>query len=431
MKRILLLCIIGIGVAMQPVMAQFTEHVPSDRKLYVGPAVFWRGHTNFVSIFNQRDFTGWDISGDSRWDVVDGAMVAYPGNYEGTTRGMVTSQAEYANFIMKFQFSIEPEPNVDPKKVVNSGVFFRVPPDAKSKAMEGYEMEVSAHDDYEYPTGSIWRLCRSYPGLFHPNFWNDAEIYANGDHIRITVNGYVAIETWDRRSAKGQILFQHQRNGMVRYRDIELMELPNTVELPPTLEEQLTKAAGEFEPLFNGKDLSGWTTGGDYPDMQTNWGVEDGAITLLPGSQDGTLRHEKAWSDGILKLKFFMPDDGVSRDGNAGIFVRGSNDGPSNGVEAQIENVRDYHHWHPSGSIYNVAQGMFGWFKYNDWNEYVIYLKGNRMAVYLNGYKTADALLPKQLRFDRVLAPSGHVKIQSHEPYKKVQVKDIYLKVVD
>ena len=44
-------------------------------------------------------------------------------------------------------------------------------------------MEISANDEYEYPTGSIWKLTRSYPGLSPANIWNDAEIYANDDHI--------------------------------------------------------------------------------------------------------------------------------------------------------------------------------------------------------------------------------------------------------
>jgi len=311
---------------------------------------------------------------------------------------------------------------------LDSGVFFRVPPGARRADLEGYEMELPAHDGVEEPVGSIRLLARAYKGLCHFNFWNDAEIICMGDYLRVTVNGQIAAETFDRRSLRGYIMFQHRKqNGIVRFRDIMIQRLPETPILPPTIEEQLSHAPGEFVPLFNGRDLTGWST---PPPNRSKWLVENGALTLDPTAGSGNLVSDGTYSDFILRLKFFMPDDGVARDGNSGIFIRAESDGANNGIEVQIENVRDHTHWNLTGSIYNYSQAVFGWFKYNDWNEYTIYALGDRMAVYLNGHKTAAVSLPEHVPPTYAQTIPGHIKIQSHAPYYKMQIKDMEMKVV-
>ncbi len=412
------------------VSAQFTEYVPTGHRLFVEPAETRLANTNYVPLFNGKNFDGWEITGESKWEIIDGAMVARPGNQEATTRGMAGCKAELENFILRFQYSIEPDPDVEQERIVNSGVFFRVPVKAERKFAKGYEMEISANDEYEYPTGSIWRLTRSYPGLSPANIWNDAEIYANGDHIRISVNGRIATEVFDRRSLGGSLFFQHQRAGLVRFREIKVMRLPDTLDLPPTIEEQLEKASGDFIPLFNGRDLAGWKSYGETPGDMPKFGVEDGSLVVLPDSGKGFLVHEGVYGDFILKLKFFMPDDGESREGDSGVFVRSGANGQPDGLEAQIENVRDWHHWNPTGSIYGLGQAMFGWFKFNDWNEYTLYVKGDRMTVYLNGQRTASAMVSFNPRNRMPFSREGQVKIEAIEPYNKLQMRDILIKAV-
>lgn len=412
------------------VAAQFTEYVPTKHRLFVEPAETRLANSNYVPLFNGKDFDGWEITGESKWEIVDGAMVARPGNPEATTRGMAGCEAELANFILRFQYSIEPDPDAEQDSIVNSGVFFRVPINAQRKSLEGYEMEISANDEYEYPTGSIWRLTRAYPGLSNANIWNDAEICANGDHIRISVNGRIAMEVFDRRSPGGTLFFQHQRAGLVRFRDIEVMRLPDTPELPLTIEEQLEQEPGEFVPLFNGKDLAGWEAYGEKPEDKPRFGVENGAMVVLPDSDKGFLVNEAVFGDFILKLKFFMPDDGESREGDSGIFVRSGANGQPDGLEAQIENVRDWHHWNPTGSIYGLGQAMFGWFKFNDWNEYTLYVMGDRMTVYLNGQRTSSAMISFNPRTREPFPGDGQIKIEAIQPFNKLQLKDISIKKI-
>ncbi len=428
--KVALLTLLFISMMAGSLAAQYlTPHVPADRNLYVGQAELWRWRTAYTQLFNGTDFTDWEVVGTSRTSVEDAAIDGTPNREVDSTSGLHRTTKLYRNFILKLQFQIEPNPNVEPSEYVDSGVFWRVPPGATRIADEGFEMELPATDDVEEPVGTIRHLARAYRGLCHFNFWNDVEILADGDYVRVTLNGQIASESFDRRSMEGYIALQHRKmGGVVRFRDILLQQLPDTPALPPTVEEQLETAPGVFVPIFNGRDLTGWSTPG--PNNQSKWHVEDGAITLSPGAGNGNLVHESRYGDFILKLKFYMPDDGITRDGNSGIFVRGAFDGLNNGLEAQIESVRDWGHWNPTGSIYDISQALPGRFKYNDWNEYTIYVLGDRMVLYLNGFKTAAGIIPQNPAPTMATTNPGHIKIQSHAPYKKLQVKDIFIKEV-
>ncbi|MBL8873372.1 MAG: DUF1080 domain-containing protein [Planctomycetaceae bacterium] len=71
--------------------------------------------------------------------------------------------------------------------------------------------------------------------------------------------------------------------------------------------------AQEFEPLFNGKDLTGWVLVNTPPDT---WKVEDGML-ICSGRPIGEMRTEKMYQNFELELEWrhMVPK------GNAGIFV--------------------------------------------------------------------------------------------------------------
>ena len=73
-----------------------------------------------------------------------------------------------------------------------------------------------------------------------------------------------------------------------------------------------------FKPMFNGKDLTGWKTTG-------NWIAEEGGIVALhprPGEHgwqryDAYLTTERKYRDFILDLEFK-----IAKGGNSGVFLR-------------------------------------------------------------------------------------------------------------
>ncbi len=70
-----------------------------------------------------------------------------------------------------------------------------------------------------------WRIAK---GLAHHGDWNTYEILAEGDHIRLTFNGVVTIDTHDKASSNGIVALQlHQGPEMrVEFRNIKLKALP-------------------------------------------------------------------------------------------------------------------------------------------------------------------------------------------------------------
>jgi hypothetical protein len=142
-------------------------------------------------------------------------------------------------------------------------------------------------------------------------------------------------------------------------------------------------AKGRFTPLFNGKDLDGWTAVGD-----ANWTVKDGMICADKGGI-GFLVSAASYRDFDLRAEFW-----VSPDANSGIFIRCSDRGritATNAYEVNIFDMRpdpDY----GTGAIVDVAK-VFPMPKAGGrWNVMEIRARGDMLSVAVNGRKTVDSV---------------------------------------
>ena len=89
-----------------------------------------------------------------------------------------------------------------------------------------------------------------------------------------------------------------------------------------------TAAEPEWQDLFNGKDLTGWTNAaGGAPGA--GWVIEDGVVTRK--SKAGYIWTKKRYGDFVLDLEFKTA-------GNSGIFFRTDNpkDCVQTGIEIQV-----------------------------------------------------------------------------------------------
>jgi hypothetical protein len=182
-------------------------------------------------------------------------------------------------------------------------------------------------------------------------------------------------------------------------------------------------AEGDFKPLFNGKDLSGWVT----PDDKTLFSVEDGEIV---GRTKGDLKKneflvtDKPYGDFVLKAKVKI------RNGNSGIQIRSkrADNGAVSGPQADVADG----YW---GLLYEErGRGILERFdkekaealvKKNDWNDFVIAVKGDHLTIDLNGTRVIDRTDPK---FDK----SGIIALQVHVgPPMEVRYKDLEIKTAD
>jgi len=139
-----------------------------------------------------------------------------------------------------------------------------------------------------------------------------------------------------------------------------------------------------MQDLFNGKDLTGWTT---KPDA---WKIEDGV--LGPAGEKGAyLWTDKQFGDFALDLEF--KDDKAT---NSGVFVRtGDTANPvQTGIEIQILDTpgKTPPDKHDTGAVYDCLAPSKNLVKpAGEWNHMVVTCKGSKIQVELNGEQVIDA----------------------------------------
>jgi len=138
---------------------------------------------------------------------------------------------------------------------------------------------------------------------------------------------------------------------------------------------------GEPVELFNGKDLTGWTTQGGG---QSNWRAVNGVLTNT--ANGANLMTTRTFGDFKLQLEFRYP-----KNGNSGVYLRGRH-------EVQIEDSPEL-----DLPLSVHLGGVYGFLWPNEnagkgpgeWNTYEITLVGRRVTVVLNGKVViADQIIP-------------------------------------
>ena len=182
-----------------------------------------------------------------------------------------------------------------------------------------------------------------------------------------------------------------------------------------------------FVPLFNGKNLDGWKTTG-------NWVVEDdGTVTLVPrpgetGWQrfDAYIMTERTYKDFVLDLEFK-----IEKEGNSGVFIRvGDPLQPvANGIEVQILDTHGLENPgnHDCGGVIGTAAPSKNMAKpAGEWNRYTITVENNRLTVVLNGEQIIDLKLDESAMKDR--PEVGHIGFQDEAKriwYRNVRIKEL------
>jgi hypothetical protein len=185
------------------------------------------------------------------------------------------------------------------------------------------------------------------------------------------------------------------------------------------------KLPGEdWVPLFNGKDLTGWTKIGNE-----KWDVEEGTIHGRGITrQYGYLRTEKNYKDFHLSLKFKCEGDG-----NSGVFFHaefkpGTAD-IAQGPQFEIDCTIGRH----TGGVYDVGRQWIIWpapenetvVRADDWNEYLLKVEGNRYVSRLNGVQMVDYTDPKPFGADGGIALQLHSGGHGNMRFKDILLRDL------
>jgi len=203
-----------------------------------------------------------------------------------------------------------------------------------------------------------------------------------------------------------------------------------------TNEESTVTAEDEWQPLFNGTDLSGWEVLGG----EANFYVEDGVIVGLTEEDlpNCFLATQNEYEDFILEVEFKI-DSAI----NSGVQIRSDTyeqDTTTSYVNGQLEEgTRDWE----SGRVYGYQieidpsdrawtggfyeEGGRGWlvplkdqpkaqeaFEANDWNHFRIRAEGNHFQTWINDI---EAVQTTDDQHDQ-----GFIALQLHGAWKEEQI---------
>jgi len=184
--------------------------------------------SDWVSLFNGKDLSGWKNNGAEKWVVEDGTILCAS---TVNKYGYLSTEKTYRDFDLRLKFKSESEGN--------SGVFLRskitgVDPE-HGPDIEGMQVEVDPsigkHTGGLYESGGRgWVAMPTEAGekALKPGEWNDLEISARGNHIVTQLNGVKVVDFTDptQKFSAGVVGLQIHTGGGVkmRWKDISIRE---------------------------------------------------------------------------------------------------------------------------------------------------------------------------------------------------------------
>jgi serine/threonine protein kinase len=390
----------------------------------------------FVSLFNGKDLTGWKLptGGTGDWKVVDGSIVS-----SGERSHLFSEGDNYENFHLYVEAMINDGGN--------SGVFFRTT--LGTGFPKGYEAQIDATHPDTIRTGSLYPAFNVTEDdkkkivinemLHKPGEWFTYEMIADGNHIIIKLNGKTTVDFVDPNNtyAKGHFaLQQHDAGTVVKFRKIEVKELPPSRPVPQG-----------FVPLFNGKDLTGWH--GAIPldkrnklsknDLAVEQKKADEAIMPHWTVRDGMLVND-GQGDNLATVKEYgnfemYLDWKIEPRGDSGVYLRGY-------PQVQIwdsdasPGAKGADKGSGSGGLWNNLDEKNGKRPLKkvdkpvgEWNTMHIVMKGERVTVWLNDVMVVDnAMLENYWDHGKALVAKGPLELQKHTGtlwFKNIYIREL------
>jgi serine/threonine protein kinase len=348
--------------------------------------------TPWQDLFDGKTLDGWRVDGAATWTVSDNAI-----HSGGEGSGMLLSRREFGDFELQADVKIN--------SAGNSGVFFRITPEAKT-FLKQYEVQIIGSEMRRaggYPhTGDIFGFAKVPENYIQDDRWFHLHLIASGNHILVKIDGKGVLDYVDTQNSftRGPVGFQRlDPPTRVSYRNIRVKEsdgarssgtassFPNAVGRPESSEKG-------FVSLFDGKTLDGWHTNG-----AGRWSVENGSIVgRLSKQKNWTFGHlisDAEYDDFDLRMKFRLQ-------GNSGVYVRGQEVGTDGmlglqvdlytpkGIGCLVELLA-----HPSTvgvRVPNPENRVPEYFRADDWNDLSVRVLDKEVTCQVNGFKTAEVL---------------------------------------
>ncbi len=335
----------------------------------------------------------WEAHGPQDWKLQDGEL--YNAN---ANRGWIGTKKEYTDFEIELEYKFGAKGN--------SGIFLRAWPDGELTGGQFVEIQLIDDDAYKTTalncTGAVFKRVGPDPRpVSKLNEWNTARVTVVGKRVTVTINGTKCIDAdVDFPRPKGVIGLQ-QLDSSVYFRSVRVRELS-----------PLGDGNG-FVPLFNGKDLTGWSS---EKGLASKWRVLDGSITCS-GPIDDLFTDRNDFGDFHLRAEVKLNEKG-----NSGIHFRTAKPTLLEDYEAQICIRPDQE---KTGSLWNIVKVSDVLVPADTWFTYEVIAKGNRIRLLVNGKETVDYTESRPGR-----RRDGYISLQQHDPlttvfFRKIEIKEL------
>jgi hypothetical protein len=366
----------------------------------------------FTALFNGEDYKGWTggatedprkiaaLTGDKRaeheakmqkglkehWKVEDGELVS-----DGHDPYLATPR-DYGDFELWVDWKIGA--NGD------SGIYLRGVPQVQIWDPTNKEAIPLGSDK---GSGGLWnnKKHERFPLVMADNpigQWNRMYIRMVGPYVFVKLNDKKIVDNvilenfYDANIPvfKNGPIYLQTHGSETRFRNVFVREIP-AEESNKILAEMKCDHA-DYKPVFNGKDLTGWTHATD------NYEVVDGAIRCK-NKRGGVLQTGETFDNFAVQLEFRLP-----KAGNNGLAIRTPDDvkdGAYDGMELQILDDTDpvykgLHDYQFCGSLYGLAPSRPGFLRpVGEWNFENVTVNGDNIIVELNGYEILNVDIAK------------------------------------
>lgn len=353
------------------------------------PAAALQDEEGFQPLFNGKDLSGWVKEGKAGFEAKNGMLIC---DGSGRWPTWLRTTEVFENFVLRLEYSGG-----------ESGVFFHAPLHGRV-AHVGFDVRLGKGGLRKHSTGAIFEAVPPLvsAGRDHrdPEF-NQLEITMNWPKLRVRLNGQLVQnlnveenESLRHRLRLGYIGLQ-DCSSTVHFRNLRIKRLPDQVR-------------DQWQPMFNGKDIAGWTVSDK---CSAAWNVDQGELVAANG-------HGYLISDAEFRNCEFQTYFKTSPLANGGIFFRWKT-GNGRGFEVQIEDIPDSDD--PTGSIYGCVRAEQMPFQPGEWALMQVFLREKHCVVRVNGVTVAESREMGRAR-------SGNIALQMHSGKGWVRWKDMRIR---
>lgn len=169
----------------------------------------------WVTVVDGAKIGEWDRVAEANWRIEDGALVA--DKKTGKDPAYLVTKQSYKDFMIRAEFWASDD--------ANSGIFIRCIDPKKIGAATCYEVNIyDKRPDPSYGTGAIVDFAKVDPMPKAGGKWNTFEITAQGDQLKVVMNGQTTVDIKNGKFPAGPFALQYG-DGVIKFRKVQVKPL--------------------------------------------------------------------------------------------------------------------------------------------------------------------------------------------------------------